>query len=339
MIYPNLAIFGFFPSKKHDSVGIRIFLLETLREREREKKNNDGKYLLLDNPGKTNLTGFQTRLPLHPETTASYAQGPRGEKGPAPRIKKMRPLYLILLIQVLIGCRTLAEISAKEKSPLGQAASQNSPLCNPPKGRRGLRSRRKGKSPLRDANWPHRMSHPGANQINYAAAPRPPTLPSRPATRTPPWNLDTPCWPYKRARRSRVKQFNKRPRRDHFSEIPLQPEARRSPVSELPLQLEACRAPVPKLLLQPRAHRDPISEPLCQSGLQGGAISLPPDDCHSVSHHQQSLPSSARPDLIVEVGLEPPAVNPASRIPSEDQQVPVETTSRIPREDLPPVVC
>ena len=226
----------------------------------------------------------------------------------------------------------------KGKSPLGQAASQNSPLCNPLKGRRGLRSRHRRKSPLRDANWSHRKSHPGANQINYAAAPRPPTLPSRPATHTPPWNPDTPRRPYKRARRSRVKQFNKRPHRDHFSEIPLQPEARRSPVSELPLQLEACRGPAPELLLQPRAHRDPISEPLYQSGHQGGAISLPPDDCHSVAHHQQSLPRSARPDLILEVGLEPPAVNPASRIPREDQQVAVETTSRIPREDLPPVV-
>ena len=63
--------------------------------------------LLPDTPGKTNLIGFQSQLPLHPETTASYtlryAQGSRGEKGPAPRIKKIRPLYLIPLIQVLIG--------------------------------------------------------------------------------------------------------------------------------------------------------------------------------------------------------------------------------------------
>ena len=92
----------------------------------------------------------------------------------------------------------------KRKSPLGQAASQNSPLCHPPKGRRGIHPQRKGKSPLRDDNRPHRKSHPGANQINYAAALGPPTLPSRPATRTPPWNPDTPRWPYKRARRSRV---------------------------------------------------------------------------------------------------------------------------------------
>ena len=163
-------------------------------------------------------------------------------------------------------------------------------------------------------------------------------LPSHPATRTAPWNPDTPHRPYKRARRSRVKQFSKRPRREHFSEIPLPPEARRGPVSELPLQPEACRGPVSELLLQPRARRDSISEPLRQSGPQGGAISLPQNGCHSVSHHQQSLPRSARPDLILEVGLEPPAATPASRTPREDQQVAVEPASRIPREDLPPVI-
>ena len=219
-----------------------------------------------------------------------------------------------------------------------QTASQNSLLCNPPKRRRGLCSRRKEKSPLRGANWPLRKSQPGANPINYAADLGPPTLPSRPTTSTPPWNPDTPRWPHKQARRSRVKQFSKGPRREHFSEIPLQPEVRRGPVSELSLQPEACRGPVSELLLQPRAHRDSISEPLYQSGHQGGAISLSPDDCHSMSHHQQSLPRSARPDLILEVGLEPPAVNPASHIPREDQQVAVEPASRIPHEDLPPVV-
>ena len=221
----------------------------------------------------------------------------------------------------------------KGKSPLSQPASQNLPLCNPLKRRRGLHSRRKEKSPLRGANWPHRKSHPGANQIKSAADLRPPALPSHPATRTAPWNLDTPCRPYKRARRSRVKQFSKRPHREHFSEIPLPPEACQGPVSELPLQLEACWGPVSELLLQPRARRDSIAEPLRQSGPQGGAISLPQHNCHSVSHHQQSLPRSARPDLILEIGLEPPAANPASCIPREDQQVALEPASR-----LPPVV-
>ena len=131
----------------------------------------------------------------------------------------------------------------KGKSPLGQPASQNSPLCNPPKRRRGLRSERKAKAPLRGANWPHRKSHPGAdssNQIDSAADLGPPALPSHPATCTAPWNPDTPHRPYKQARRSRVKQFSKRPRREHFSEIPLPPEARRGTVSKLPLQPEAC---------------------------------------------------------------------------------------------------
>ena len=222
----------------------------------------------------------------------------------------------------------------KGKSPLGQAASQNSPLCNPPKGRRGLHSRRKGKSP---ANWPHRKSHPGANQINYAAAPGPPTLPSRPATRTPPGTriplAGLISGPGEAGSSNSTSDLVETTSSRYRSNLKLV-----KAVSELPLQLEACRGPAPELLLQLRAHRDPISEPLYQSGHQGGAISLPPDDCHSVSHHQQSLPRSARPDLILEVGLEPPAVNPASRIPHEDQQVAVETTSRIPHEDLPPVV-
>ena len=226
----------------------------------------------------------------------------------------------------------------KGKSPLGQPASQNLPLCNQPKRRRGLRSRHKEKSPLRDANWPHRKSHPAANQINYAADLRRPTLPSHPATRTAPWNPDTPRRPYKQARKSRVKQFSERPHREHFSKILLQPEARQGPVSELPLHLKACRGIVSEILLLTRTHQDSISEPLYQSGHQGGAISLPPDDCQSVSHHQQSLPLSARLDLILEVGLEPSAVNPASRIPCEDQQVAVEPASHIPSEDLPPVV-
>ena len=148
-----------------------------------------------------------------------------------------------------------------------------------------------------------RKSHPGAdssNQIDSAADLGPPALSSHPATRTAPCNPDTPHRPYKRARSSRVKQFSKRPRREHFSEIPLPPEACRGPVSELPLQPEACRGPVSELLLQPRARRDSISKPLRQSGPQVGAIALPQNDCHSVSHHQRSLPRSARPDFILE---------------------------------------
>ena len=113
----------------------------------------------------------------------------------------------------------------------------------------------------------------------------------------------------------------KQPRRDYFSEVPLQHGARRDYFSELPLQPEARRDYFSELLLQPRARRDPISEPLCQSGPQGGAISLPQNDCHSVSRYQQSSPRSARPDLILEVGLEPPAAAPASRAPREGQQI------------------
>ena len=85
---------------------------------------------------------------------------------------------------------------------------------------------------------------------------------------------------------------------------------------------------------------------------QGGAISLPQSSCHSVFHHPQSLPRSARPDLVLEVGLEPPVADLTSHIPCEDQLdadlascIPCEdqqdadnSTFRIPREDLPPVI-
>ena len=75
-----------------------------------------------------------------------------------------------------------------------------------------------------------------------------------------------------------------------------------------------------------------------QAEPQGGAISLPQSDCHSVLHHLQSLPCSAHPDLVLGVGVEPPAADLASRIPCEDQQDADNSTSRIPLEDLPPVI-
>ena len=56
------------------------------------------------------------------------------------------------------------------------------------------------------------------------------------------------------------------------------------------------------------------------------------------TRHQQSSSRSARPDLILEVGLEPPAAAPASRAPHECQQIAVEPASRIPLEELPPTI-
>ena len=44
LISTNLAIFDFFPSKKHDSVGIRHFLLETFNENHKKIENNDDEY-------------------------------------------------------------------------------------------------------------------------------------------------------------------------------------------------------------------------------------------------------------------------------------------------------
>ena len=43
-MFTNLTIFGFFPSKKYDSVGIRHFCLRLL-EKITKRENNDDKYL------------------------------------------------------------------------------------------------------------------------------------------------------------------------------------------------------------------------------------------------------------------------------------------------------
>ena len=144
---------------------------------------------------------------------------------------------------------------------------------------------------------------------------------------------------YKQAQGTRVKQSSKRPRRDYFSTSPLPLSSkwpRRDYFSET--SPRACKGPVTELLLQPQTRRGYTSVSSTQAGPQGGAISLPQSNCHLVFHHPQTLPRSAHPDLILEVGLGPPAADLASRIPCEDQQVADNSTSRIPREDLPPVI-
>ena len=49
----------------------------------------------------------------------------------------MRPLYLILLIQVLIGCRTPAETSAKENRPAGKPLRKTRRYATRPKDEEG----------------------------------------------------------------------------------------------------------------------------------------------------------------------------------------------------------
>ena len=122
------------------------------------------------------------------------------------------------------------------------------------------------------------------------------------------WNQADPGQLYKQAQGSRVKQYSKRPHRDFFSGSSLlvsSKRPRRDYFSET--SPRACKGPVTELLLQPQTRRSYTSVSSTQAEPQGGAISLPQSDCHSVSHHPQSLPRSARPDLVLEVGLEPPA--------------------------------
>ena len=155
------------------------------------------------------------------------------------------------------------------------------------------------------------------------------------------WNQVDPGRLYKQAQGSRVKQSSKRPRRDYFSGSSVllsSKRPRRDYFSETSPHTRACKGPVTELLLQPQTRWGYTSVSSTQAGPQEGAISLPQSGCHSVSHHPQSLPRSACPDLVLEVGLEPPAADLASRIPCENQQDAENSTSRIPRKDLPPVI-
>ena len=81
---------------------------------------------------------------------------------------------------------------------------------------------------------------------------------------------------------------------------------------------ELAKARDKELSRQPRAHQGRT-----QTDPQEGAISLLQSGYHTVSHLPQTPPCAARPDSVIEVGLEPPVAA---------------STSCIPREDLPPVM-
>ena len=131
-------------------------------------------------------------------------------------------------------------------------------------------------------------------------------------------------------------ESTKRSRRDYFSGSPLSfsfKRPRQDYFSGPSPHSRACKGPDTELLLQPQAHRGRT-----QAGPQGGAISFPQSGCHSVSHHPQTPPRSAHPDLVIEVGPEPPAADLTSSIPPEDLQDAESSTYHIPSEDLPLVI-
>ena len=135
------------------------------------------------------------------------------------------------------------------------------------------------------------------------------------------WDQADPGRLYKQAQPSRVKESTKRSRRDYFSGSSPSFSSkwpRRDYFSGPSSHSRACKGPDTELSLQPQAHRGRI-----QAGPRGRTISLPQSGCHSVSHHPQTPPRAAHPDSVIEVGLEPPAAA---------------LTSRIPCEDLPPVI-
>ena len=233
----------------------------------------------------------------------------------------------------------------KEQKENRPPASHTPRLPRKLRSRRIRRAQKKHPLPVTNENLPGTDLRPGWMKRTPQKHPKHPLPVAGMAKENLPganlWNLDAPGRLYKQAQRSRIKQFSKRPRRDYFSGSPLplhSKRPRRDYFSETSLHPKACKSPVSELLLHPQTRRGSTSASSSQAGPQGDAISLPQSDCHSVFHHPQSLPRSARPDLILEVGLEPPAADLASSIPCEDQQIAGNPTSRIPCEDLSPVI-
>ena len=242
-----------------------------------------------------------------------------------------------------------------EKSPKGPKEDEENrpPASHPSRIHRKIRPRRRKRT--------HRQQHLAGTNENLPGIdlrprwmkqtpqkhPQPPQHPKHPqhplsaaanenSSRVNLWNQVNPGRLYKQAQGSRVKESTKRSRRGYFSGSPpsfSSKQPRRDYFSGPSPHSRACRGPDTELLLQPQTHRGRTeAEP------QGGAISLPQSGCHPVSHHPQSPPRSARPDLVLEVGLEPPAADLTSRIQCVDQQDAENSTSRIPLEELPPVI-
>ena len=140
-------------------------------------------------------------------------------------------------------------------------------------------------------------------------------------SRVDPWNQADPGQLYKPALRSRGKESTKRSRRDKFSGSSLSFSSkwpRRDYFSGPSSHSRACKGPDVEIVPQPLTPRG-----CTQAGPQGRAISLQQSGCHSESYLPQSPLRAALSDSVIEVGLEPPAAA---------------STSRIPHEDLPPVI-
>ena len=208
------------------------------------------------------------------------------------------------------------------------------PTSQPPKLPRKIRPRRRKREP-------HQQHLPGTNGNSPGIDLRP-----REMKRTPvkhPQPLQHPQYPrpaanknlsrvnllyqadhgrlYKQVPLSRFKESTKRSRRDYFSGSSpsfISKWPRRDYFSGSSSHSRACNGPDTELSRQPRAHQGRV-----QIDTQEGAISLLQSGCHTVSHRPQTPPLAAQPDSVIEVGLESPVAA---------------STSRIPRDDLPPVI-
>ena len=197
--------------------------------------------------------------------------------------------------------------------------------------RRRKREHRQQHLPGPNENTPGIDLWPRGMKRTPVKHPQPPQLPQHPqhprsaanknSSRVDPWNQADPGRLYKQAQRSRGKESTKRSCRDNFSGSSPSFSSKRphrdyffgpSP------QSRSCKGPDAELVPQPQTPRG-----CTQTRPQGRAISLQQSGCHSESHLPQSPLRAALPDSVIEVGLEPPAAA---------------STSRIQREDLPPVI-
>ena len=159
--------------------------------------------------------------------------------------------------------------------------------------------------------------------------PQPPQLPQHPqhprpaanknSSRVNPWNQPDPGRLYKQAPRSRGKETTKRSRRDYFSGSSPSFNSKRPRRDYFSRSSSrVCKGPDAELAPQPQTPQG-----CTQAGPQGRAVALQQSGCHSEPYLPQSPLHAALPDSVIEVGLEPPVAA---------------STSRIPREDLPPVI-
>ena len=205
------------------------------------------------------------------------------------------------------------------KQPGKEDKENHPPPSQPPKLLRKMRPRRRKRGhhqqhlPGNNGNVPGTDPRPRERMRTSVKHPQPPQHPQhpRPAANENSSRVNLPDQAdhgrlYKQAPPSRVKESTERSPRDYFSGSSPSFSSRRPHrdyFSGLPYWATS----------KTKFITDPPRE----------AISLSQSCCHTESYHPQTPPRAALPDLVIEVGLEPPEAA---------------STSCITREDRPPVI-